>query len=46
MGLNKQEAKESLRFSWGKTTTREDVDTVLRAVIKHVTRIRDRKRKV
>jgi len=45
MGLNKQEAKECLRFSWGKTTTREDIDTVLRAVVKHVTRIRDRKRK-
>ncbi|NBX76176.1 MAG: cysteine desulfurase [Proteobacteria bacterium] len=45
MGLNKQEAKECLRFSWGKTTSREEVDTVLQAVIKHVTRIRDRKRK-
>ncbi|MFM8269691.1 MAG: cysteine desulfurase family protein [Pseudomonadota bacterium] len=45
MGLNKQEAKESLRFSWGKSTTREDIDTVLQAVVKHVSRIRERKRK-
>lgn len=45
MGLSKQEAKESLRFSWGKSTTREDIDTVLQAVVKHVNRIRERKRK-
>lgn len=45
MGLTKKEAKECLRFSWGKTTTQQDVDTVLQAVIKHVNRIRERKQK-
>ncbi|NBT59783.1 aminotransferase class V-fold PLP-dependent enzyme [bacterium] len=45
MGLTKLEAKECLRFSWGKNTSREDIDRVLQAVIKHVTRIRERKRK-
>jgi cysteine desulfurase len=45
MGLSKQEAKECLRFSWGKTTTSKDIDTVLEAVIRHVTRIRERRRK-
>jgi len=45
MGLSKQEAKESLRFSWGKLTTDEHIDTVSRLVINHVQRIRSRKRK-
>lgn len=45
MGLSKQEAKEGLRFSWGKLTTQEHIDTVSRVVISHVQRIRSRKRK-
>jgi cysteine desulfurase len=45
MGLSKQEAKECLRFSWGKSTVRSDVDTVLESVVRHVNRIRDRRRK-
>ena len=45
MGLSKQEAKEGLRFSWGKLTTEEHIDTVSRLVISHVQRIRSRKRK-
>jgi len=43
MGLSKQEAKESLRFSWGKTTTRADIDRVLESVLSHVNRIRKRR---
>ena len=45
MGLSKQEAKECLRFSWGKSTVRSDIDTVLESVVRHVNRIRDRRRK-
>jgi cysteine desulfurase len=43
MGLTKQEAKECLRFSWGKTSTLEDIDRVLKSVISHVDRIRKRR---
>ena len=46
MGLGKQAAKESLRFSWGKTTTPEEIDTVLQVVVKHVNRIQERKRRI
>jgi len=44
MGLSKQEAKQSLRFSWSKTTSQQDIDTVLQLVIHHVNRIRLRKK--
>lgn len=43
MGLTHQQAKEALRFSWGRTTTPEQVDLVADLVIKHVHRIRTRK---
>ncbi len=42
MGLTKDEARECLRFSWGRDTTAEDVDTVAALVIEHVQRIRSR----
>ena len=44
MGLSRTEAKECLRISWGKTTSRDDVDRVLEVVIRHVNRIRERRR--
>lgn len=43
IGLTPQEAKETLRFSWGRTTTPEEIDLVADLVIKHVHRIRTRK---
>lgn len=44
MGLNAKQAKECIRVSWGKTTTSQDIDRVLESVIRHVQRIRDRKK--
>jgi cysteine desulfurase len=44
IGLSESEAKECLRFSWGKTTTQAEVDTVVGLVLKHVQRIRSRRR--
>lgn len=43
MGLTKTEAKECLRFSWGKTSTEEEMQTVAQRVIHHVNRIRERR---
>jgi cysteine desulfurase len=43
MGLTKEQARESVRFSWGRTTTREEVDTVVGLVVDHVRRIRGRR---
>lgn len=45
MGLSKDEARECLRFSWGRDTQGEDVDAVARLVIEHVQRIRARNAK-
>lgn len=42
MGLTRDEAKQCLRISWGRHTTAEEVDTVARLVLNHVTRIRTR----
>jgi cysteine desulfurase len=42
MGLSKDEARESLRFSWGRDTTEADIDTVSGLVVDHVNRIRSR----
>jgi cysteine desulfurase len=42
MGLTRDEARECLRFSWGRETTEDDVDTVAGLVIDHVRRIRSR----
>ena len=42
MGLSKEQARESLRFSWGRGTTENDVDTVAGLVVDHVKRIRAR----
>lgn len=42
MGLSKDEARECLRFSWGRDTTEEEVDRVASLVIDHVKRIRSR----
>ena len=44
MGLNPVEAKECLRFSWGKGTTPEQVDSAADIVIEHVKRIRARRK--
>lgn len=44
MGFTPQEAKECIRVSWGKTTTSEDIDKVLETMIRHVHRIRERKK--
>jgi len=42
MGLNENEAKECVRFSWGKTSTLQAVEEVAQKVIAHVSRIRAR----
>jgi cysteine desulfurase len=42
LGLTREQAKQCLRFSWGTPTTADDIDTVARLVINHVTRIRAR----
>jgi cysteine desulfurase len=42
MGLSKDEARECLRFSWGRETTEAAIDTVSGLVIDHVQRIRAR----
>ncbi len=44
LGLSPEEAKECLRFSWGRISTVSDVDTVADRVINHVKRIRARRR--
>ncbi len=44
MGLSKQEAKECVRFSFGKTTTEEEIDKLGQVVINHVNRVRTRRR--
>lgn len=44
MGLTPREAKECIRVSWGKTTTSQDIDRVLESVVRHVHRIRERKK--
>ncbi len=43
MGFTPQEAKECIRFSWGRPTTEGEVDTVADLVISHVKRIRARR---
>jgi cysteine desulfurase len=43
MGLSHSEAKECLRFSWGRFSTEEEVDITSKAVVNHVLRIRQRK---
>ncbi|MBY0369841.1 cysteine desulfurase [bacterium] len=42
MGLDKNQARECLRFSWGRDTSPQDIDTVAGLVIEHVNRIRAR----
>ncbi len=42
MGLTKEEARECLRFSWGRDTTESDIDTVVGVVAENVRRIRAR----
>lgn len=42
MGLTREEARECLRFSWGRDTTLEDVETVAGLVVDNVNRIRSR----
>lgn len=44
MGLSKSEAKESLRFSFGKTTTEDEIHALSTLVINHVNRIRARRK--
>jgi cysteine desulfurase len=44
MGLTPTEAKECLRFSWGRYSNRTEVDTVADTVISQVQRIRSRKK--
>jgi cysteine desulfurase len=43
LGFSKEEARECLRFSWGKDSTEAEVDTVAALVINHVERIRARR---
>jgi cysteine desulfurase len=45
MGLTPDEARECVRFSWGRHSTLAEVDTVAEAVINHVQRIRTRRGK-
>lgn len=44
MGFSPTEAKECLRFSWGRSTTSAHIDTVATLVIEHVKRIRSRRK--
>ncbi len=44
MGLTRDEARECVRFSWGRDTTESDIDSAAHLVIQHVERIRSRKR--
>lgn len=44
MGFTTREAKECIRVSWGKTTTSQDIDKVLESMVRHVHRIRERKK--
>ena len=41
MGLSKQEAKECVRFSFGKTTTEEEIDYAISTIRENVTRLRE-----
>jgi cysteine desulfurase len=43
LGLEPNLAKQCLRFSWGRTTSQAEVDTVAELVINHVQRIRSRR---
>jgi cysteine desulfurase len=43
LGLKEAEAKECLRISWGTLTTLNEVECVVKALTKHVNRIRARK---
>lgn len=44
MGMSKAEAKECVRFSFGKPTTEEEINSLSERVIAHVTRIRNRRK--
>jgi cysteine desulfurase len=46
LGLSVEQARECLRFSFGKDTTAGDIDTIARLVVDHVHRIRNRKNRV
>lgn len=43
MGLTKDQARESVRFSWGSSTSEEDIHHVASVVIDNVRRIRSRR---
>ena len=45
IGLSAENARECLRFSFGFPVVAEDIDAVADAVIKHVGRIRERRKK-
>ncbi len=44
MGMSKAEAKECVRFSFGKPTTDTEINALSERVISHVTRIRNRRK--
>lgn len=43
MGLSPEAARECIRFSFGRTNTREEIDSIAECVIFHVRRIRERR---
>jgi cysteine desulfurase len=43
MGLSPQEAKECVRFSWGRSTTRETIEKAAEIVVNEVNRIKARR---
>lgn len=43
MGLSREEAKSSLRISWGWSTTPQDIDIFLKQLSLHISRIKNKK---